>query len=91
MAALLEEGLAIAFPIILRDIALNFYYTAIKGYGFTINVMINKFKQRFEIEERVRLLINEWNLASIQTIIAKNTDKTMIDCLNILVKDLTSL
>jgi len=91
MAALPYEGIAIAFPTMLRGIALNFYHAALEGRDLSIEELIDKFKQRFETEERIRLLVSEWNSASIETTIAKNTDKSMINCLDILVRDLTDL
>ena len=75
----------------LRGIALNFYHTVLEGRDLSIKELINKFKQYFKTEECIQLLVSEWNLVSIETTIAKNTDKLIVNCLDILVRDLIDL
>lgn len=86
-----RQGLETAFSSMLTGLAKDFYYKNLYRHGLSLEHMINAIKQRFETEERGRSLVREWERKTLKDIIDENPTKTMLQCLDILVMELTSL
>ena len=77
----------------LRGLALNYYYTNLKSnsLGVPFNKLYKATRNYFKGPEYKRNILTQWNATKLRTVIDKNTKKSTIECLQILIKDLRHL
>ena len=77
----------------LRGLVLNHYYTNLKSnpLGVPFNKLCEAIYNYFKGPEYKRDILTQWNKIKLQTVIKKNTEKSAIECLQILIKDLRHL
>jgi hypothetical protein len=82
-----------AYSTMLRGLALDHYYTNLKSNPFSVsfNKLCESTRNYFEGSEYKRDILTQWNALKLQTVIDKNTEKSTIECLQILIKDLRHL
>ncbi|KAI6249857.1 hypothetical protein HI914_01664 [Erysiphe necator] len=73
-AQLAENALPLAFPVMLKLTALEFYYSSCQGFNLTIQQLIQKFQDQFEGEEYRRNALLNWNNTNFRTWLRHNTD-----------------
>ena len=86
-----REALPRAFPNMLRDLAKDFYFKSCHGKDLTIDVLIKSIRDRFETDEYGRAALLEWNTITLQSIITENPNNKTTECLDNLIKRLTTL
>ncbi len=88
----LSKALLKAFLVMLKELALNYWYSNIKSWDqISLNHVYNKIKAYFEDAEYKRFTLFKFNVKTFKSIIAKNQEKFMSECLQILIKDLRHL
>jgi hypothetical protein len=77
----------------LRGLALNYYYTNLKSnpLGVSFDKLCEAIYNYFKGPEYRRNILTQWNVIKLRTVINKNTEKLIIECLQILIKDLWHL
>jgi hypothetical protein len=77
----------------LCSLALNYYYTNLKSNPLSVSFdkLCKATRNYFKGLEYKRNILTQWNALKLQTIINKNTEKSTIECLQILIKDLRHL
>jgi hypothetical protein len=77
----------------LCGLALDHYYTNLKSnpLGVSFNKLYEATRNYFKGSEYKRDILTQWNALKLQTVINKNTEKSTIECLQILIKDLRHL
>ena len=77
----------------LRGLALNYYYTNLKSNPLSapFNKLYKAIYNYFKGPEYKRNILTQWNTTKLWTVIDKNTKKSTIECLQILIKDLRYL
>ena len=77
----------------LRGLALDHYYTNLKSnpLGGSFDKLCEATRNYFEGSEYKRDILTQWNALKLRTVIDKNTEKSTIECLQILIKDLRQL
>ncbi|POS82600.1 hypothetical protein EPUL_005793, partial [Erysiphe pulchra] len=87
-----KNGLPNLFPILLKDDALDFYYSFYcDGQEHNLKNMCKNFKEKFEGVEHKRTLLANWNKLTFESIInhKDNIGKTTIQSLQTLTRRLT--
>jgi len=74
----------LAFSLMLKDKALDFYYDKITGRSYDFIQMINVTRVHFETEENRQRYLTEWNTLTLPVVVRKNPDKAKLECLEIL-------
>jgi hypothetical protein len=92
-ASIPSPGLTQAYSTMLKGLALDHYYTNLKNnpVGVPFNQLCNATRNYFEGPEYKRSVLQQWNAISLQTTIDTNTGKSMVDCLQLLIKELRHL
>ena len=74
----------------LRGLALNYYYTNLKSnpLGVSFDKLYKAIRNYFKGLEYKCDILTQWNTIKLRTVINKNTEKSTIECLQILIKDL---
>ena len=74
----------------LRGLALDYYYTNLKSnpFGIPFDKLCETTYNYFEGPEYRHDILTQWNAIKLWTVINKNTKKSTIKCLQILIKDL---
>ena len=77
----------------LRGLALDHYYTNLKSNPLSVsfNKLCKATYNYFKGPEYKRNILTQWNTIKLQTVIKKNTKKSTIEYLQILIKDLRHL
>ena len=77
----------------LRSLALDHYYTNLKGnpLGAPFNKLCKATRNYFEGPEYKRDILTQWNATKLRTVMDKNTEKSTIECLQILIENLRHL
>jgi Reverse transcriptase (RNA-dependent DNA polymerase) len=87
-----EEAKAKAYPVMLRGLALDHYYStvinAIKTYGLSFRQMCDTTRTHFESPEYKRGVLAKWNAYSLKEVMRTNKGKSTIDSLQVLIKEL---
>ena len=73
-AEISSEMLPIAFPTMLKSMALEHYYSSCPS-GLTIQQLFDRFEAHFEGEEHRRNMLREWNIINLRGLIRANPDK----------------
>ena len=80
-----QEAKAKAYPIILRGLALNHYYTNLKNVTITLlfDQIYNATRHYFKGPKYRRSILGQWNSITLKSIMSKseNTGKLTLDCL----------
>jgi len=74
----------------LRGLALDHYYTNLKSnpLGVPFDKLCKAIYNYFKGPEYKHNILTQWNAIKLWTVIDKNTKKSTIECLQILIKDL---
>lgn len=72
----------------LTDQALQLYLGHLNGESLYILYLSTAIRNRFEKEERTRVLIREWDTIRMSQINEANKDESQTECLNMLVSKL---
>jgi hypothetical protein len=77
----------------LRGLALDHYYTNLKSnpLGVPFNKLCEAIRNYFKGPEYKRDILTQWNAIKLRTIINKHIEKSTVECLQILIKDLRHL
>ena len=77
----------------LHGLALDYYYTNLKSnpLSITFNKLCEATHNYFKGLEYRHNILTQWNAIKLRTIINKNPEKSTIECLQILIKDLWHL
>ena len=77
----------------LRGLALNHYYTNLKSnpLGVPFDKLCEAIRNYFEGPEYKRDILTQWNATKLWTVMDKNTKKSTIEYLQILIKNLRYL
>ena len=77
----------------LRGLALDHYYTNLKSnpLGVPFDKLCEATRNYFEGPEYKRDILTQWNAIKLRTVIDKHTEKSTVECLQILIKDLRHL
>jgi len=77
----------------LRGLALDYYYTNLKSkpLGVPFDKLYKATRNYFKGLKYRRDILTQWNATKLRTVIDKNTKKSTIECLQILIKDLRHL
>ncbi|RKF64337.1 hypothetical protein GcM3_133029, partial [Golovinomyces cichoracearum] len=89
-----RNGLKNAFPIMLKEDALYYYYNSLGSeQKFSLESMCKIFKDKFEGVEHKKALLDNWNKFNFETIKNRkeNTGKNMIECVRILPRELRTM
>ena len=65
-----------AFSLMLTGVALEYYFSHVKGVISNFDAMVEKVKQRFLTEERTLTMTQEWESTSLSTYIKENPSLT---------------
>jgi hypothetical protein len=77
-----------AFSIMLKGDARDYYYDKISGRGLTFSAMTKTIREHFETEERRQQMLSKWNTTTLRGIIRDNDSKDMVECFELLLKEL---
>ena len=82
-----------AYSTMLRGLALDHYYTNLKSNPLSapFDKLCEATRNYFEGPEYKRNILTQWNATKLRTVMDKNTEKSTIECLQILIKDLRHL
>jgi hypothetical protein len=85
-----------AFPTMLKELALDYYYanvTSSKNASFTFDDVCTSIMSYFEDAEYKRSILNKWNNLTLKSVMGKaeNEEKSMNECLQLLIKELRHL
>jgi hypothetical protein len=83
-----------AFLTMLKRLAWNYYYanvTSSKNDSFTFDDVCISIMSYFESAEYKRSILNKWNNITLKTMISFNENKSMNECLQLLIKELRHL
>ena len=73
----------LAFSIMLKGRARNFYYSMIAGRQYSFETMISMMKQHFETEENRQMYLSEWRTITLKRTITKHPEKSRLECLEL--------
>jgi hypothetical protein len=73
-----------AFSIILKGKARDFYYDKIAGRGYDFNQITDMIRTHFETEENRQKYLSEWRETTLASIIMRNPEKNRLECLELL-------
>jgi len=92
-ADILKQEFSQAYSIMLRGLVLDHYYTNLKSnpLGVPFNKLCEAIRNYFKGPEYKRDILTQWNAIKLRTIINKHIEKSTVECLQILIKDLRHL
>jgi hypothetical protein len=79
----------LAFPTMLTGLAKDYYYKSCQGLH-TVEQLCDAIHKRFETEEQGRLNLLNWDTLTLDSTIKKNPEKSTAQCLDILIKQMTT-
>ncbi len=71
-----QQILHVAFPTMLKTMALEFYYSSCQGIVLTVQQLYDRFQGHFEGEEHRRLMLRQWNSVSLRGSFRANPEKS---------------
>lgn len=80
-----------AFPIMLKDLALDFYNTEVHGVYHQLDSMAITVRDYFEDDNYRRRVLQEWNALSLEGLKIENPDKSTSECFKILSSKMQNL
>lgn len=87
-----NDAMAKAFPTMLRGLALDYYYSNLSASKhLPFDDVCNAVRDYFEGAEYRRSTLTKWNSLTLKSVMEKNKDKSMEECLQLLLKDLRHL
>ncbi|RKF64111.1 hypothetical protein OnM2_021121, partial [Erysiphe neolycopersici] len=84
-----NEGLVLAFPTMLSNLALSFYFNRCRGKNLT--ELCKSMRENFEGPEYHRYNLQKWNSLTFQSIIDQNPDKNGMEQVTILINKLDKM
>jgi hypothetical protein len=84
------EAQNLAFPIMLTNLAKDYYYKSCRNH-LTLDQLHEAMQRRFETDEQGRLNLLKWESLTLESVIKKNPDKNTSECLDILIKTMTTI
>ncbi|KAJ5033564.1 uncharacterized protein L3040_008676 [Drepanopeziza brunnea f. sp. 'multigermtubi'] len=86
-----ETGYAVAFSLMLKDEAHQYYMTDIYGKDIEFWMMTAFMKSKFEVPESAQKYLSEWRSLTLQSVMSRkeNADKDKLECLTLMVKKLS--
>ena len=94
-AGILSTARNLAYPTMLRDLALEHYYINLNNTSEIppFEELCDKTRNYFEGPEYRRSILGQWEALTIKTVIARteNSSKTTLDCLKLLITELRHL
>ncbi len=80
------------FPKMLTSLALDHYYSNVSiSTTVTFDEVCNSIRIYFERKEHRRSVLFRWNITTLKSIMEKNEEKPMEECLQLFIKDLCHL
>ncbi|POS81843.1 hypothetical protein EPUL_006705, partial [Erysiphe pulchra] len=70
-----QDALPTAFSIMLKGMALEYYYSCCQGSTLTISHLIRRIQEHFEGEEHRRNMLREWNKVNVHDMFHKNPSR----------------
>ena len=86
-----RQAQSLAFSMMLSGLAKDYYYKACRQKGYNIDQLCEAISKRFETSEQGRLNTLKWETLSLNTISKENPGKTTAQCLDILIKQMTTI
>ena len=83
-----EAQFHLAFSIILKDKASNFYYNKIARRLYDFHIIVNLIRSHFKTEENRQKYLSEWRKTTLTRMISKNPDKSKLECLELMLNKL---
>ncbi len=83
-----------AFLTMLKELALDYYYANVinsKNASFTFDDVCISMMNYFEDAEYKKSILNKWNNITLKTMMSFNENKSMNECLQLLIKELRHL
>lgn len=80
-----------AFSIMLIGNARQYYFDNLKSESLDLSSLEKAIKMRFQTPERTRALLREWEMVTLNSIIASNTSKSPTECLELLIEKLSDI
>ncbi len=82
-----------AFSTMLKELALDYYYANVisSKNAFTFDDVCISIMSYFEDAEYKRSILNKWNNITLRTMMSFNENKSMNECLQLLIKELRHL
>ena len=77
-----------AFSAILADDTREFYYETLMNRDLEFITMVNLMRESFEIKERQIKFLSHWNKTSLMEVKERNPDKTLLECFDIIYREL---
>ena len=87
-AGVRETDWASAFSAMLAGDAKEYYYENIINRKLEFPTIINLLRENFETQERQTRFMSHWNSTSLQEVKGRNEDKTILECFDIMYKEL---
>jgi hypothetical protein len=78
-----QDQYHLAFSIMLKGRAAEFYYDKLAGRSYDFATMTDMIRTHFETEENKQKYLSEWRETTLLRIIANHPDKTRLECLEI--------
>ncbi|KAI1003494.1 hypothetical protein K3495_g4718 [Podosphaera aphanis] len=85
-----EEAYEKAFPTMLKGLALDFYYTN-ELSNLSFQKVTENLRNYFQGPEFLRKNLGEWNSITLKKIMAENSNKSTVECLQLLIYKLRQL
>jgi hypothetical protein len=89
-ASIPTKAQGLAFPIMLTGLAKDYYYKSCRTYR-DIDQLCEVMYKRFETDEQGRLNLLIWETLTLNDTIKKNPNKPIAQCLDILIKQITTI
>jgi hypothetical protein len=86
-----QEGWHKAFPIMLKGLAWDYYYTDLIQLNYTFSQLCNTIQGHFEDANYKRGTLAEWNKLDLLLIKSQNPDKSTTHCFQLLLSKLRTL
>lgn len=77
-----------AFSAMLAGDAKEFYYENLMNRKLEFPTIVNLIRENFETQERQTKFMSHWNMTSLREVKGRNEDKTMLECFDIMYKEL---
>ena len=79
-----ESQFHLAFSVMLKGRAADFYYDKISGRSYDFQTMMEMTRTHFETEENRQKYLSEWRETTFTSVIQQNPGKGRLECLEIL-------
>lgn len=77
-----------AFSAMLAGDAKEFYYESLMNRRLDFGTLLVLLRENFETQERQTKFMSHWNMTSLQEVRSRHVDKTLLECFDIMYKEL---